>query len=131
MKVPATLALLGVLLSACASSHSVSYVESGYQPGALAVAAIHRGDWGKAEELLGEARGATARDPARLINLGKVYFETGRIAKALSAWQLALASDRHHMVETADGNWVSTEELARTALARYDTKVRSASLQHD
>lgn len=127
MKMPAMLALLGVSLSACASSESASYIESGYKPGELAVAAIHRGDWSKAEDLLVKARHGSARDPARLINLGKVYFETGRRGEALSAWRLALASDRHHMVETMDGRWVSTEELARTALARFEGDVQTAS----
>jgi hypothetical protein len=66
-------------------------------------------------------------DPARLINLGKVYMETGRPGMALTAWRRALASDRHEMVATADGRWVSTDVLARQALALHDRGVRSAS----
>jgi hypothetical protein len=114
-------------LAACAANQSASVMEAGYKPGALAVAAIDRGDWGQAETLL-KASSAGEQDPARLINLGKVYMETGRPGMALSAWRLALASDRHFMVETIDGRWVSTADLAQQALIRYGRgEVQSAT----
>jgi hypothetical protein len=114
-------------LTACAANQSASVMEAGYKPGALAVAAIDRGDWGQAETLL-KASSAGEQDPARLINLGKVYMETGRPGMALSAWRLALASDRHFMVETIDGRWVSTADLAQQALIRYGRgEVQSAT----
>jgi hypothetical protein len=123
MLVLATLLPLG----ACAANQSASVMEAGYKPGALAVAAIDRGDWGQAETLL-KASSAGEQDPARLINLGKVYMETGRPGMALSAWRLALASDRHFMVETIDGRWVSTADLAQQALIRYGRgEVQSAT----
>jgi hypothetical protein len=53
--------------------------------------------------------------------------ETGRPGMAMSAWRQALASDRHLMVETIGGEWVSTEDLARKALARHDRSLRSAA----
>jgi len=121
------LALSALPLAACAANQSAAVIESGYAPGALAVAAIDRGDWSRAEKLLATSS-ADENDPARLINLGKVYMETGRPGMALSAWRLALAADRHFMVETIDGRWVSTAELARQALARYGrTGVQSAT----
>lgn len=113
-------------LSACASNSPGLMVEQGYQRGALGVAAIDRGDWTAAESQLAELRGVSADDPARLINLGKVYMETGRSELALATWRLALASDRPVMVETADGQLVSTEQIARTALARYSEPVLTA-----
>jgi len=122
----ATLALAAISLSACATSGSAPMVERGYQRGALAVAAIDRGDWTKAEYLLANG-GADAEDPARLINLGKVYMATGRSGAALSAWRLALASDAHFMVETRDGRLASTDVLAREALDRHARDVRSAA----
>jgi Flp pilus assembly protein TadD len=127
MKVLAFSALGVLALAGCAGSQSSTLVERGYQPGALGVAAIDRGDWAAAEKGLMEKRGVSAEDPARLINLGTVYMETGRRGEALSAWRLALASDRHREVETIDGRLVSTEDLARQALAMYETDVRSAS----
>lgn len=126
MKMPAILALAAISLSACATNDAQGLVEQGYPRGALAVAAIDRGDWQSAENLL-EKSSASKDDPARLINLGAVYMGTGRIGAALSAWRLALASDEHFLVETADGRVVSTEALAREAIARHEDKLRSAS----
>jgi hypothetical protein len=124
---PTLLGLAALSLSACAANQSAGLIENGYKPGALAVAAIDRGDWAEAETLLMQQNGVGADDPARLINLGKVYMETGRPGMALTAWRKALSSDRHEMVETIGGQWVSTAILARQALARHDTEVRSAA----
>ena len=88
--------------------------------GTLAVAAIDRGDWTRAEALLTDPR-LDSEDPARLLNLGQVYWEQGRQGEALSAWRRALASSRHFEVETLAGRTVSTAQLAREALAAHDT----------
>ena len=118
------LAALGVMattaLSACAGKQPGLAVEEGYQRGALGVAAIDRGDWAAAESQLGELRGVRSDDPARLINLGKVYAETGRVDDAVTVWRLALASKRQFEVVTAEGRIVSTDQLAREALARFE-----------
>lgn len=127
MRMPTLLGLACLSLSACAANQSAGLVENGYNPGALAVAAIDRQDWDRAEALLMQLNGVEENDPARLINLGKVYLETGRPGMALTAWRKALASDRHEMVETIDGRWVSTEDLARQALALHDRDIRSAA----
>lgn len=127
-----TLLLLGLAalpLAACASSGPVQLTESGYAPGALAVAAIERGDWARAEQLLLDDSRGSLNDPARLINLGEVYWQTGRRGEALSVWRRALASDRHHEVETMGGRAVTTLQLAREALALRDTAVRSADVR--
>ncbi len=127
MRMPATAALAtALLLSGCATARP-ALVEQGYQVGALGAAALHRGDYAKAENLLGEKRGVRATDPARLINLGTVYMETGRAADALAMWRQALAADGHHMVETADGRVASTEQLAREALARHERRIVTAT----
>ena len=127
MKLPALFAVAAINLSACASTGPAPMVEQGYQRGALGLAAINRGDWAAAEAQLMNVRGMRADDPARLINLGKVYMATGRPGMALSAWRLALASDRHFTVETVDGKLVSTQELAQRALAQHDHAIRSAT----
>jgi Flp pilus assembly protein TadD len=116
-----------ISLSACTTTGPGLLVEQGYDRGALGVAAIDRADWASAEDQLMELRGVRAGDPARLINLGKVYMETGRTALALSTWRRALASDRHFDVETIDGRVISTAELARQALAMHDPTMRTAS----
>lgn len=127
MRKPALAAAAALALSACATSERVLLVEQGYQRGALGVAAIDRGDWAAAEALLGDPRGIRADDPARLINLGKVYAETGRLDDAVAVWQLALASNRQFEVVTAEGRVVSTDQLAREALARYRPALQTAA----
>ena len=119
MKTFAYLAAAGLAFTA--TGVAAQSVESGYPRGSLAVAAIERGDLARAEALLkDDALGATG-DPARLINLGEVYMRTGRSAEALAAWRAALVSTRHSEVETLGGRWLSTRDLAREALARYET----------
>ncbi len=125
MRMPALLIAVATL-TACATTDRAQLVENGYERGQLGVAAIARGDWETAEASLERSR-LPANDPARLINLGNVYLETGRTGEALSAWRLALASPHHFMVETADGKWMSTREVAERALAKYQGEVRSAS----
>jgi hypothetical protein len=106
----------------------MALVEDGYERGALGVAAIDRGDYAAAEEMIDRKVGnVAADDPARLFNLGTVYMNTGRPGMALSAWRLAAASSSHFMVATRDGRWVNTRELAEQALARHEQGVRSAT----
>ena len=123
-------AILLAFATACASTSSFAApaptVETGYARGSLAVAAIERADWTRAERLLTD-RHLNADDPARLLNLGQVYWAPGRQGEALSAWRRALVSSNHFEVETMGGRMVSTEQLAREALASHDTAQRSAS----
>ena len=125
MKSLTLLALAGLSFSASALAAPAPTIEAGYAPGTLAVAAIERGDWARAEALLTDRR-LNGDDPARLVNLGEVYWATGRRGEALSAWRRALASTSHFEVETLDGRTVSTADVARAALARHDTALRSA-----
>jgi hypothetical protein len=124
MKTTALLACAA--FSLCATMASAQAVETGYARGTLAVAAIERGDWARAETLLTDPR-LNADDPARLINLGQVYWATGHQGEALSAWRRALASTSQFEIETLGGRTVSTAELAREALAAHDTALRSAA----
>ena len=124
------LAVLGaVTLASAAHAGNGDLVEQGYERGALAVAAIDRGDWTAAERNLMRMNKVAADDPARLINLGRVYMETGRQGQALSAWRLALTSDKHFEVELGDGSFASTREVAQRLLDGHATNVQSAGLQ--
>ena len=120
MKKFVALALLAaVSLSACAANRAAPLAETGtYQPGALAVAAIDQRDWARAEALLTDRHRGGANDPARLINLGKVYWETGRQNQARALWHRAAALEPVE-VETTGGRTVTTASLAREALAAY------------
>jgi len=84
-----------------------------------AYGAIARGDWTAAEKKLTSISGAAATDPARLINLGKVYMATGRRDQALEAWRRAAATPNPYLVELQDGSVASIDQVAKTALARY------------
>lgn len=84
-----------------------------------AYGAIARGDWAAAEKKLTSISGSAAKDPARLINLGKVYMATGRRDQALEAWRRAAATPNPYLVELQDGSVASIDQVAKTALARY------------
>ncbi|MGH6781793.1 MAG: hypothetical protein ACREB5_06785 [Sphingomonadaceae bacterium] len=118
------LPLAGLALPACAASHQAARVETGYEVGALGLAAIDRGDWTAAERQLNAMRGVTADDPARLINLGRVYAATGRPELAAASWQQALRSSHHYQVTLGDGTIATTDQVARAALARYSFATR-------
>lgn len=121
-----TLMILAAAIPLAACTQTTQMVESDGMPrGALGVAAIDRGDLVRAEQLL-ENSVLDRDDPARLINLGYVYMEQGRRGEAIAAWQEALASNEHHMVETMTGREVRTDQLAREILARQRSSLASA-----
>jgi len=102
-------------------------VERGYPTGSLGLAAIERADWATAERLLTEDRSIAKDDPARLINLGRVYMATGRSDQAIAVWRQALAADRHGEVELLSGRTSTTDQVARDAIAGYERLLRTAS----
>lgn len=124
MKAVLILALAAAPLYAAAAEPAV---EEGYERGSLGVAAIDRQDWATAERALMEHRGMSADHPARLINLGRVYMATGRTGLAITTWQQALASNRHTMVATLDGRYVSTRDLAAQALAFHQPRLSTVA----
>jgi Flp pilus assembly protein TadD len=89
-------------------------------------AAIQNGDLGRAEALL-TSRHFDRNDPVRLINLGAVYWMSGRHNEAVAAWRQALASPVQYDVRTAGGRSRSTDELAREALAAAGQPMMTAS----
>ena len=120
------LVLVGaVALGGCVTSEGADLVEQGYERGTLGVAAIERQDWASAEAALTRASAVSEDDPARLINLGRVYMETGRQDEALALWRRALASDRHFVAATRSGQPLSTQQIARRALALYEQRYAS------
>lgn len=109
------------------ASVSAQQVENGYPVGSLAVAAIERQDWATAERLLADNKRLDRSDPARLLNLARVYLATDRTAEAVAVWQQVLASGRNEQVETGAGVFTSTDKIARHALSRYGSQVQTAS----
>ena len=95
-------------------------------PDPLAVAAIQQGDLARAEAILSDSR-LDADDPVRLINLGDVYWLSGRQSEAVAAWRRALASRDQYDVETVGGRVLPTYEIAREALAAHGRPLQTAS----
>lgn len=117
---PAAAAAL-LALGACAAADNAPIAEQGYARGSLAVAAIDRGDYERAEAML-ERSPLPEAHPARLMNLGTVYARTGRADLARQTWQRVLRSERDAMVETAGGRYASARDLARQALAGVEVQ---------
>lgn len=121
----ALLLVAGIALPAFAAMAQPP-VPKGYTAEPLGASAIEQRDWSAAEREL-NARGLKQDDPARLINLGRIYMETGRRDEAIALWRQAMASDQEYMVQTAKGETISTRELARRALALYGRDTRTAA----
>jgi hypothetical protein len=124
MKVLSLIAFGGLCLAA--SAVAAPGTVTVYAPDPLAVSAIQQGDLARAEAILSSGR-LDADDPVRLINLGDVYWLSGRQSQAVSAWRRALASRDQYDVETAGGRVLSTYDIAREALAAHGRLVQSAS----
>lgn len=92
----------------------------------FAAAAIQSGDFARAEAVLNAPR-FDVNDPVRLLNIGAVYWMTGRRDAAIASWRRALASRVQYDVQTAGGRLRSTDELAREALAAAERPLRTAS----
>ncbi|XHR99668.1 hypothetical protein ACFB49_12650 [Sphingomonas sp. DBB INV C78] len=118
------LPLIAMATPALAADRHAARMETGFEVGALGLSAIDRGDWATAERQLNAMRGVSADDPARLINLGRVYAATGRPEMAAAAWQQAINSPHHYQVELGDGTVSTTDAVARKALAQYSFAAR-------
>lgn len=92
----------------------------------FAAAAIQSGDFARAETVLNAPR-FDVNDPVRLLNIGAVYWMTGRRDAAIASWRRALASRVQYDVQTAGGRLRSTDELAREALDAAERPLRTAS----
>ena len=126
MKSLSLIALGGLCLSASAMAAQAPVTITGHGADPLAVNAIQQGDLARAEALLTDRR-LDAGDPVRLINLGDVYWLSGRQSDAIHAWQRALASRDHYDVQTVGGRTLSTYDIAREALAMHGQPVQTAS----
>lgn len=126
MRTLSLIALGGLCLSASAMAAPTPTTVVVHSPDPLAVSAIQEGDLARAEAILTSSRLA-ANDPVRLINLGDVYWLSGRQSDAIAAWQRALASREHYDVQTVGGRVLSTYDIASEALAAHGQPVQTAS----
>ena len=126
MKLHSLIALGGLCLSASAMAAQPPVTVTGYRADPVAAVAIQQGDLARAEATL-TARRLDDGDPVRLINLGDVYWLSGRQSDAIAAWHRALASRDQYDVQTAGGRMLSTYDIAREALALHGSPLRTAS----
>ena len=126
MKSLSLIALGGLCLSASAMAAQAPVTITGHGADPLAVSAIQQGDLARAEAILTSGH-LDAGDPLRLINLGDVYWLSGRQSEAVAAWRRALASRDQYDVQTVGGRMLSTYDIAREALAAHGRPVMSAS----
>ena len=87
-----------------------------YPVGALGYDALVAANYAAAEQQLNSNTASEFDDPARLINLGQVYANTGRARAAEKLFKRALEAD-YIMIILADGREVSSQSAARKALS--------------
>jgi hypothetical protein len=126
MKSLSLIALGGLCFSASAMAAPASTAIDVYARDPFAASAIQRGDLARAEAMLTDRR-LDAGDTIRLINLGDVYWLSGRRDEAVATWRRALASRDHYDVVTAGGRTLSTYEIASEALAAHGRSLMTAS----
>ena len=107
MAVSALLASLA-LAQAPAQAVDVAYNELQAGDPSAAIAKIERGN--AREE----------NHPAALINLGVAYARLGRTAEARAMFEAAANSTKRYRLETGNGEWMDSRDLARRALALLD-----------
>lgn len=96
--------------------------EIGYSKGALGTDALMKGDNERALQQILTSK-AEADDPARLINLGRVYARMGRKTDAINAFQAAIDSREHFDVMLSDGRVMDSREVARLSLRKLQLSV--------
>jgi hypothetical protein len=119
-----TLGALSFSASAMAAQEPAAITVRASDP--FAAVAIQNGDLARAEALL-TSRHFDRNDPVRLLNLGAVYWMSGRHDQAVATWRQALAAPVQYDVQTTGGRSRSTDELAREALAAAARPVMTAS----
>lgn len=110
---------LGALVAATLAVPALAQAptEIGYKAGALGVASMMQGDYDAAAAALNRMDGASAHDPARLINLGTAYANLGRMADAEKAY-LAAAGAPQIDLSMADGTIRNSRDVAKDGLRR-------------
>lgn len=109
-----TAAVILAMASAAAPAAANDY-EIGYPKNSLAYRALIANDLATAEtQLLRDAR-VSHDDPAKLINLGQVYAQTGRAEEARRMFQAAMMADEADLI-LADGRTINSRDAARRAL---------------
>lgn len=109
---------LPLLSIACLASAALANPggEIGYPEGSLGYDALVKANYDAAEQQILLDSRIAKNDPARLINLGQIYWKTGRIDLAIRVLEAAMRSDDVELV-LANGEIMSSRDAARKTLA--------------
>jgi Flp pilus assembly protein TadD len=114
-----------LIVTGASAAHADTGGEVGYPRQSLGYVALVAGNPGLAEVQIETSRGVAVDDPARLLNLGAVHMQTGRIETARHLFEAVRDHRREIMVETANGEAISSRDVARRALSRLNTNLAS------
>lgn len=95
---------------------AAAHMQAPLRSGELAAQPLAAGRGDQALVMLEKARAADPHDAAVLINLGIAYAQMGDEAKALTAFEAALACHEVVELDTADGTATDSRRLARKAI---------------
>lgn len=113
MKLAAILLPLACFATAAAANPAG---EIGYPKGALGYDALVKADYQAAEQQILSDDRTAKNDPAKLINLGQIYWKTGRVEMAIEVLEAAVRSEEVDLI-LANGEIVSSRDAARQTLA--------------
>lgn len=75
------------------------------------------------------ARERRENDPAVLINLGAAYARLGQPANAIEAFEAAMVSRQRYDLETGDGTWRDSRDIARQSRAEILSASQSLAVR--
>lgn len=104
-----------MMMSAAATAQQGG--EIGYPQGSLGYDALVNANYGAAEAQILASSKVAKNDPARLINLGQIYAQTGRTAEAVDVLRQAIAADEVELI-LANGDSISSRDAARKVLSQ-------------
>lgn len=119
------MSLSAMILAAAAASQPVPAPAVSAGVTDVAYAELTSGNTDAAVRKLADA--AESSDPAVLINLGAAYARQGATDKALASYRAAIASTERYDLELADGRWMDSRVVARTALSNLQRATAQAS----
>lgn len=90
--------------------------EIGYPEGSLGFDALVKANYHAAEQQILLDSRVAKNDPARLINLGQIYWKTGRTEKAINVLEAAMRAEEVELI-LANGEVISSWDAARKTLA--------------
>lgn len=106
-----------LLPAACLASAAVANPvgEIGYPKGSLGYDALVKANYEAAERQIESDFGISKNDPAKLINLGQIYWKTGRIDLAVRVLEAAMRSENIELI-LANGDIMGSRDAARRIL---------------